>query len=96
MEKTVRRKFTDEFKDVAVKLVTDQGYKLSEAARNLGIHETQLRRWVKSKSPDATPATPSMAQLQAELKQLKRENDRLRMEREILKKAAAFFAKESV
>jgi len=77
-------------------LVTDQGYKLAEAARNLGIHETQLRRWVKGKSPDASPTTPSMVQLQAELKQLKRENDRLRMEREILKKAAAFFAKESV
>ena len=95
MEKTVRRKFTDEFKEEAVKLVTSQGYKVSEAARNLGIHATQLRRWVKSKSPDMSPTTTSMVQLQAELKQLKRENERLRMEREILKKAAAFFAKES-
>lgn len=49
MEKTVRRKFTDEFKDGAVKLVTDQGCTISEAGRNLGIHETQLRRWVKGK-----------------------------------------------
>lgn len=96
MEKAVRRKFTDEFKEGAVKLVTDQGYKISEAARNLGLHSTQLRRWVKAKSSDATPSTTSMVQLQAELKQLKRENERLRMEREILKKAAAFFAKESV
>ena len=96
MEKTVRRKFTDEFKEGAVKLATDQGYKISEAARNLGIHDTQLRRWVKSQSPGTNPAMTDMVQLQAELKQLKRENERLRMEREILKKAAAFFAKESV
>jgi transposase len=96
MEKTLRRKFTDEFKDGAVKLVTEQGYKVSEASRNLGIHDTQLRRWVKGKSPCTSPSATDMVQLQAELKQLKRENERLRMEREILKKAAAFFAKESV
>jgi transposase len=96
MTKVVRRKFTDEFKEGAVKLVMDQGYKISEASRNLGINATQLRRWVKGASPDASPATVSMIQLQAELKQLRRENERLRMEREILKKAAAFFAKESV
>ena len=95
MQKTVRRKFTNEFKEEAVKLVASQGYKVSEAARNLGINATQLRRWVKGKLPDTAPATTSMVQLQAELKQLKRENERLMMEREILKKAAAFFAKES-
>ena len=59
MEKTVRRKYTDEFKEGAVKLVTDQGYKISEAARNLGIDATQLRRWVKGKLPDSTPARPA-------------------------------------
>ena len=96
MEKTVRRKYTDEFKEETIKLVTSQGYRASEAARNPGIHATQLRRWVKGKSPDTSPATTSMVQLQSELKQLKRENECLRMEREILKKAAAFFAKESV
>lgn len=96
MEKAVRRKFTAEFKEEAVKLVTDRGYKTSEAARNLGIHTTQLRRWVKAKLPDSNPAPANMVQLQAELKQLRRENERLRIEREILKKATAFFAKESV
>ena len=96
MEKVVRRKFTDEFKEEAVKLVRDQGYNITEAARNLGIHRTQLRRWVKGKSLSPAPVTGSMIQLQAEVKQLRRENERLRMEREILKKAAAFFAKESV
>ncbi len=96
MAKTIRRKFTDEFKEGAVKLVTDQGYKIAEAARNLGIHTTQLRRWIKGRLPDSNLAPASMVQLQAELKQLRRENERLRMEREILKKATAFFAKESV
>ncbi|HSN22621.1 MAG TPA: IS3 family transposase [Methylomicrobium sp.] len=86
MEKAVRRKYTDEFKEGAVKLVTDQGYKISEAARNLGINATQLRRWVKGKLPDSSPVPASMAQLQAELKLLRRENERLRMEREIPKK----------
>lgn len=47
MEKAVRRKFTDACREGAVKLVTDQGYKIAEAARNLGIHATQLRRRVK-------------------------------------------------
>ena len=73
MEKAVRRKYTDEFKEGAVKLVTDQGYKILEAARNLGINTTQLRRWVKGKLPDSSPVPASMAQLQAELKQLQRE-----------------------
>ena len=95
--KQLRRKFTGEFKEGAVKLVTDQGYKISEAARNLGIHATQLRRWVKKgKLPDSSPASASLEQLKAELKQLRRENERLRMEREILNAATAFFAKESV
>jgi len=96
MEKGIRRKYTDEFKEGAVKLVTDQGYKISEASRNLGVHSMQLGRWLQRSSLAAEPVTVSVAQLQAEVKRLKRENERLRMEREILKKAAAFFAKESV
>ena len=96
MKKKTRRKYSDAFKDEAVKLVTDQGYKTTEAARNLGIHEGVLRRWIKQGSLEVAHSAPSTAKLQAELKQLKRENERLRMEREILKKAAAFFAKESV
>ena len=70
MEQAVRRKFTDEFKEEAVKLVMDQGYKIAEAARILGIHATQLRRWVKDRVPDSSPTPASMAQLQAELKQI--------------------------
>ena len=83
MEKTIRRKFTDEFKEGAVKLVTDQGYKVSEAAKNLGINATQLRRWVKGKVSESSPALVSMVQLQAELKQLRRENERKRQNNRI-------------
>jgi transposase len=96
MKKKTRRKYSDEFKDEAVRLVTDQGYKATEAARNLGIHEGVLRRWIKQRSPEVVGSSSNTAKLEAELKLLKRENERLRMEREILKKAAAFFAKESV
>ncbi len=51
MKKKTRRKYTDEFKDEAVNLVTDQGYKVTEAARNLGIHDGVLRRWIKESKP---------------------------------------------
>ena len=68
MEKVVRRKFTDEFKEESVKLVREQGYTITEAARNLGIHCTQLRRWVKGKSLSSAPVTGSTMQLQAEVR----------------------------
>ena len=96
MKKTTRRKYTDEFKDEAVKLVTEQGNKITETARNLDIHDSLLRRWIKDRSPDGKGKLPEASKLQTELKRLKRENERLRMEREILKKAAAFFANEPV
>ena len=62
MEKAVRRKFTDEFKDGAIKLVTEQGYRISEAARNLSLNATQLRRWVKGKSPGTSPTATCTVQ----------------------------------
>ncbi len=70
MTKKTRRKYSDEFKDEAVKLVTDQGYKTIEATRNLGIHEGVLRRWIKQRSPEIVHSSPSTAKLQAELKLL--------------------------
>jgi len=95
--KRKRRKFTNEFKEEAVKLVLDEGYRVSEAARNLGIHENLLRRWKREYEGGNKEGSDlgSPAAMQDELNRLRKENKRLKMEREILKKAAAFFAKES-
>lgn len=93
-----RRKYTDEFKQNAVKLVLEQGYKASEAARNLGINEGMLRRWIK-KAADIegreSVGPEGLTREQARIRELESEVKRLQMEREILKKATAFFAKES-
>ncbi len=93
-----RKHFTKQFKIDAVKLVTDQGYKVSEAARNLGIHHSSLRRWKKQLETDGNQAFPGKGHMtpeKEELYRLRKENKRLRMEREILKKATAFFVNES-
>ena len=95
MKKSKRRNYTDEFKEEAAKLVTEQHYKITETARNLGIHHSLLRRWIKARSSKDKTSSNTTVQLKAELKRIKKENEQLRMEREILKKAAAFFAKES-
>ena len=93
MSNQTRRRFSDEFKEEAVKLITEQGYKVSEASRNLDINASMLRRWQRELSPESDGSID--ADEKAELQQLRKENKTLRMEREILKKAAAFFAKES-
>lgn len=96
MSNRKRRKYSDEFKEEAIKLVTEQGYSIAEAARNLGINASQLGRWKKElESPsEGSGESGGMAAMQAELKRLRKENKQLKMEREILKKAATFFAKE--
>lgn len=94
--KKKRRKYTQEFKEEAVKLVTEQGYQIAEAARNLGVNENLLGRWKREieGGGEGSSALRSGTAMQTELNQLRKENKRLKMEREILKKAAAFFAKE--
>jgi transposase len=89
-----RRKFTREFKFSAVKLVNEQGYSVPEAARSLGVDPNCVRGWVQKFSSEVGLAPSSDGALQAELRRLRKENARLLMEREILKKAAAFFARE--
>ncbi len=86
--KRSRRKFSDEYKIEAVKMVTDQGYKVAEAARSLDIQVNLLHRW-KDKFFQQEDETEN-----EELKHLRAENKRLRMERDILKKATVFFASE--
>ena len=89
-----RRKFTREFKVSAVRLVNVQGYSVPEAARSLGVDRASVREWVKQLASEAGLAPSGDGAVQAELRRLRQENARLLMEREILKKAAAFFAKE--
>ena len=97
MAKKTRRKYSREFKEEAVKLVTDQGYQVAEAARNLGIHANMLSRWKREieGGEEGGGGMGNLNDVQSELRRLRKENKRLKMEREILKKAAAFFAKES-
>ena len=93
-----RKHYSKQFKTDAVKLVTEQDFNVLEAARNLGIHHSSLRRWKRELESDGNQAFPGKGNLSAEkqeLDRLQKENKRLRMEREILKKATAFFAKES-
>ena len=93
-----RKQYTKEFKLDAVRLVTEQGYTRAEAARNLGLNANMLGRWVQELQVDEAGAFRGNGKLtveQQELRRLREENRRLKLEREVLKKAAAFFAKES-
>ena len=89
-----RRKFTREFKASAVKLVNEQGYTIPQAAKSLGVDAANVRSWVERFSSEDGLAPSGEGALKAELRRLRKENARLLMEREILKKAAAFFARE--
>ena len=91
---TTRRRHTEEFKREAVKLIAEKGYTVSEAARNLGVHVSLLRRWREELEAESKGEVLSRDERE-ELRRLRAEVKRLQMEREILKKAAAFFAKES-
>lgn len=93
-----RKKYSKEFKLDAISLVIDQGYTRIEAARSLGIQANMLGRWVKEQQADNGQAFRGNGKLtpeQAEIRQLKEENRRLKMEKDILKKATVFFAKET-
>ena len=89
-----RRTFTREFKVSAVQLVNHQGYTVGAAAKSLGVDPNCLRGWVAKLGADAGTAPAGEGAVQSELRRLRKENARLLMERDILKKAAAFFAKE--
>src|ERR1700720_862431 len=94
-----RRSFTKEFKLEAVKLIKERGVSVAQASQDLGVHQTQLRCWVKDFAGDPQQAFPGHGQLkpeQAEIARLRREVIKLKAERDILKKAAAYFAKESL
>jgi len=89
----VKKTYTKEFKEEAVSLVLDQGYSVSEAANSLGVTTKVIYNW-KQKIEDQKSGKLLSDDERTELIKLRKENKRLLMEREILKKASAFFAKE--
>ena len=92
-----RRSFTPEYKAEVVGLVRDGGKAISAVARDLGLTESAVRKWVALSDADGGRGDGKVLTTaeREELAQLRRENRQLRMEREILKKATAFFARES-
>lgn len=93
MTKRKVRSYTVEFKKEAVALVTEQGYSVSKAAESLGITDKLLYNWKAKFEAEQSGSTLNEDE-RAELKRLRKENKELKMEKEILKKASAFFAKE--
>jgi transposase len=92
-EKRTRRDYDEAFKREAVALVTEQGYKISEAARSLGVGANLIGRWRRQFADEASGTGLSAAERE-ELARLRKEVRQLRMEKEILKKASQYFAKE--
>ena len=100
MEQIPRGKYTKEFRLEAVKLVLEQKLSAGEAARRLGLPSTTLENWVRKhragKLEEVGKGYRSLTEVEMELARVKKENAELRMERDILKKAAAYFARESL
>ena len=91
-----RRKFTDEFKAGVVRLVLDEGKTAGAVARELDLTESAVRAWVAQAQADRTKGKTGLTTAEREeLARLRKENRELKLERDVLKKAAAFFAKES-
>ena len=94
----IRRTFTSEYKLQAVQLVTQKGFSYAEAARQLGLRDVQIRQWKKKFEAEGAKAFPGNGHrslIESEVERLRAENKRLLQERDFLKKAAAFFARES-
>ena len=91
------RKYSKEFRLQAAKLVTEQGYSYQNAAKRLGTTGWSIRNWVlKFRQSGELPAENETQPKADELRQLRKETSQLKMENDILKKAAAYFAKESL
>jgi transposase len=101
MEKLPRQSYTTEFRQQAVEMVTREDLSIAEASRRLSLSPKTLTNWVRrAKHRDSPAAAPALRRevtdVEAELSRLRRENAELRMERDILKKSAAYFASESL
>jgi transposase len=95
--KRKRRRFSEEFKRDAVNLVVKQGYSFKAAADAVGVADRSLREWHEKLAPEPEPCgdDASVKEMQEEIKRLRKQLQRAEMEREILKKATAYFAKDS-
>lgn len=91
----MKRKFSEEYKAEAVRLVVEQGLTAAQAARDLGLGQSTLDNWVRAKRAEQQPEALT-AEERAELKRLRKEVAVLKLERDILKKATAYFAKGSL
>jgi len=100
MERIPRGRYTKEFREEAVKLVTEEGLSLPEAARRLNLAPSTIMNWVKAykagKLGEVGKTYRPLTEIELELYRTKRELAEVKMERDILKKAAAYFAKESL
>lgn len=95
-ERKVNRKYDKQFKEEAVRLATEEGRKVTEVARSLGIHENLLRTWKRKYQEDPADSFPGSGRLKPpdeEFRKLQKENANLKEDREILKKALAIFSK---
>ena len=90
-----RRRYTEEFKAEAVRVLQQSDEPLAKIARDLGITPHSLRAWQEAVRPAVAPDRQLTEDERSELARLRRENQQLRMERDILKKATAFFARHS-
>lgn len=98
MRKQARKKYSQEFKREAVGLVVDQGYSKAEAGRSLDVNPNLIRRWQRefeAEGCDSFPGQGKPTPDQKRIRDLETENRRLRMEKDILKKATVFFVQES-
>ncbi len=94
-----RRIFSREYKLEAVKLIRERGVTVAQAARDLDVHENVLRKWVREYGEDPSQSFPGKGQMkpeQLEIERLRREVAKLKAERDILKKAAAYFARDAI
>ena len=97
MSKKKRKSYNREFKVEAVRLITEKGYSIAEASRNLGVEYSVLRRWKQQLTAGPQDAFPGKGRLKAtdeDMRRLKRELERVTEERDILKKALAYFAED--
>jgi transposase len=97
MSQKKRKAYSKEFKQEAVQLITDKGYSIAEASRNLGVEYSVLRRWKKQFEQDPSFAFPGKGRQRPhdeELRRLKKDLERVTEERDILKKALAYFAED--